>query len=237
MAMKEDRRRIVYKFYNHFAKDYDESRYASEDQKMTDSITKRIVSELVGDVKNKLILDCGCGTGRFLEFFTKKGSRIIGVDISENMLKIAKGKIPNVNLSRADIFFLPFKDSTFDVIICSQVLTHLHNYKETLLQMRRVLKDEGVIIIDIRNILFPYRLFEALKRTIKKPNEEYYPDYVSILRIRKICSEIGLRIDEFRGTGLSIKVSGIERVEKEIKRSDSRLKYIAPTLLLKIAKK
>ena len=237
MGAKQGRKEIVYTFYNHFAKAYDESRYSSEEQKITDSITKQVVLELVGDTKNKLILDCGCGTGRFVEFFTRKSSRVIGVDISENMLKLAKAKIPNANLSRVDIFFLPFKANTFDVIICSQVLTHLHNYKEPLLQMRRVLKDDGAIIIDIRNILFPYALFDTLKRAIRKSSEEYYPNYVSILRMGKICNGIGLRIDEFRGAGLSIKVRGIERMKKEIKRSKSKLRYVAPTLLLKIVKK
>jgi len=238
MGIKQDRRRIVHRFYNHFAKDYDKSRYGAKEQKVTAKITKEVVSELFGDVKNKLFLDCGCGTGRFLEFFTKKGSRVIGVDISENMLKIAKKKIPNVNLSRADIFSLPFKNKVFDIILCSQVLTHLHNYKAPLLEMGRVLKDRGIIIIDIRNILWPRRLSEALiKRVIRKSSEEYSPDYISIWGIKKICSEIDLAIDEFRGTGLSIKISGAERMRKEIKRSDSNLKYIAPTLLLKIVKR
>jgi ubiquinone/menaquinone biosynthesis C-methylase UbiE len=234
--LKKERKEIVHKFYNNFAKDYDESRYKSEEQKITSDITKQIVSELLNNIRGSLILDCGCGTGRFTDFFIKKNARVIGIDMSENMLKIAKKKIPSATFIKADIFSLPFKNKIFDAVICSEVLTHLHSYKEPLLEMKRVLKDEGIIIIDIRNILWPHRLFTLLKRMIKRADKDYYPDYVSVWRIKRICNKIGLKVDQFRGTGLSFRDRGVDRIKKEIKRSNSKIRYIAPTLILKIVK-
>jgi len=232
--LEEDRKEKVYKFYNKFAKNYDKDRYASEDQKINDFLTKQIVLGFTNGIKGKKILDCGCGTGRFVEFFAKEGAEVVGSDISENMLEIAKKKVPAAAFVKADIFSLPFENKTFDIIICSQVLTHLHNYKKPLLEMKRVLKDEGIIIIDIRNILWPYRLPLLLKRIFKKSNGDYYPDYTSIWRIKGICNEIGLKVDNFRGIGFPSKKP--REIEGEMKKSNSKLRYIAPTLIIKIIK-
>jgi len=230
----EKRKETVYKFYDNFAKNYDEDRYTSKEQKNNDLLAKQIVFKFAKEIKNKSVLDVGCGTGRFVEFFSQRGGKVTGADTSENMLAKARKKSPMANFVKADIFSLPFEDKTFDIVICSQVLTHLHNYKKPLIEMKRVLKDDGIIIIDVRNILWPYRLPTLIKRIFKKSNEDYYPDYVSIWKIKRICNKIGLNISDFNGAGLPAKKEC--PMEEQVKRSSSVLKYIAPTLIIKIAK-
>lgn len=225
-------------FYNNFAKDYDKNRYASEDQKFNDTFAKKIVAEIVGDCNGKMVLDCGCGTGRFVEFFYKAGAVIVGSDISDNMLKIAKERVPTATFVKADVFSLPFKDKNFDIVICSQVLTHLHNYEKPLSEMKRVLKDNGIIVIDVRNILWPSRLPILIRKMFKinsKSDGDYNPDYVSIIKIKKICDKIGLKVEDFFGTGFPRAKQ--DQMNEELKKSRSKLKYIAPTLILKIIKK
>ena len=100
--------------------------------------------------------------------------------------------------------------------------------------MKRVIKDGGIIIIDIRNMLWPYRFMTIIKRFLTGANEDYQPDYVSIWKIKKICNRIGLKISDFRGAGLPVR--GDRQIEKEINKSNSKLKYIAPTLIIKIVK-
>jgi ubiquinone/menaquinone biosynthesis C-methylase UbiE len=234
--VKKIRRETVRKFYDNFAKNYDKNRYSSNEQKIIDSVTKKIVGDFVGDLKNKSILDCGCGTGRFAEFFAHKGAKINGIDISENMLNVARDKVPCATFAKADIFSLPFNNNTFDIIICSQVLTHLHKYKEPLAEMKRVLKDKGIIIIDVRNVLWPYRLPMLAKRLVMDFDKDYYPDYISIWRIKKICKKLGLEVREFRGLGFPVKTKKIERMSAEMRKSSSIVRYIAPTLILKIVK-
>ena len=230
MKTKNERKHIVWRFYDDFAKDYDESRYSSDKQKLIDISAKAVVLDLFGDIKGKSILDCGCGTGRFADIFVRCGATAIGVDISENMLSIAKRKVPGAKFIEGDVFSLPFKEKEFDIVVCSQVLTHLHKYKEPLLEMKRVIKEDGTIIIDIRNLLWPLRPLQILKHKIMGYNE-YNPHFTHLRRIKKICDEIGLEIEEFRGIGFhflnNMNVAG---------EGEKIWRYFAPTLILKIQK-
>lgn len=218
--MKRTRKEVVAKFYDSFAEDYDQNRYSSGKQKKIDEYAKAVVLDLVGDVEHKTVLDCGCGTGRFADLFVQRGATVVGMDISENMTKIAKKKTPLAEFIIGDVFNMPFKEKEFDLLVCSQLLTHLHQYKEPLLEMKRVINQNGTIIIDIRNILWPFRPLQILKQKIIR-NSEYDPHFTQVRNIKKICNEIGLEIEEFRGVGFHFE----------------RIKYIAPTLILKIKNK
>jgi len=91
--------------------------------------------------KDDFVLDNGCGNGSFGEFF--KGN-VIGVDMSEEMLKFAKKRM---KVKKGSSEKLPFKDSMFDIVLCKSVLHHLKNPKKAVDEMHRVLKKNGKIII------------------------------------------------------------------------------------------
>lgn len=96
--------------------------------------------------KNKIlkILDAGCGPGAALIYLSQFGE-VIGVDISEEALQFAKkrGKV-----KKGDVSALPFEDETFDVVVCLDVLYHKWiNVKKALLEMKRVLKKNGILFI------------------------------------------------------------------------------------------
>ncbi|MEM4330486.1 MAG: class I SAM-dependent methyltransferase [Candidatus Pacearchaeota archaeon] len=91
----------------------------------------------------KRILDVGCSVGRVISLDPK---RIEGVDIDKVALKIASSKGYSVKF--ADVSRkLPFKDSSFDGVFCSHVIEHLFDPKKALLEMKRVLKNKGKIVI------------------------------------------------------------------------------------------
>jgi len=217
--MKRTRREIARTFYDNFAKNYDQNRYGSDKQKKINESAKAAVLDLVGHVKHKTVLDCGCGTGRFTDLFAQQGAKVVGMDISENMTKNAKKKVPSAEFITGDVFSTPFRETQFDIVVCSQVLTHLHEYKKPLLEMKRVTKENGIIVIDIRNILWPFRPIQILKQKLER--DEYNPHYTQLRNVRKICNEIGLEIEEFRGVGFPSK----------------RIRNMAPTLILKIGKR
>ncbi len=106
--------------------------------------------------KHDLILDVGCGFGRDSKFFYENGLKVIGIDLSEGLLKIAKKSYPKINFIKADIRNLPFKDGSFDGVWCSAVLLHLEklqDVKKALKEMYRVLKKDGVIFISVKKQL------------------------------------------------------------------------------------
>jgi ubiquinone/menaquinone biosynthesis C-methylase UbiE len=80
--------------------------------------------------------------------FVKKGAKVIGIDFSRNMLKIAKKRVKNAQFKEGDITKkFPFSDKTFDKIVCSLVVSHIKNIPPVLKEMKRVLKDDGFIVL------------------------------------------------------------------------------------------
>ena len=236
------RKRTVIELYDDFAYAYDTLRYQTKKQKITTKILLEVTSELVGNTKNKLVLDAGCGSGRFTHFFLNEDATVISVDTSKKVLKILTEKNNDVKAINADIFNLPFKNDSFDVIVCSEVLTHLHEYKRPLAEFKRILKSDGIIAIDIRNIFYPLHFIRKhiLPQTDIDKDPRYDPDSTHIFRIKRICKEIKLKIKSFRGLGLSvmrfIDKENEKRVIIEIRRSNTILKHIAPSLLISFKK-
>jgi SAM-dependent methyltransferase len=102
------------------------------------------------------ILDLGCGTGRHLIFFSKKGFKVYGVDASPTALKMAKDWVKNEGLNVETFLHrmenpFPFENDFFDAIISIQVIHH--NLKKqvifTIQEITRVLKKNGFIFITV----------------------------------------------------------------------------------------
>ncbi len=111
------------------------------------AITKYLKTERI-DVTGKSLLDIGCGRGRWLSFFEKKyGAIVTGIDLSENALRICKGK--GFRVFRASITQMPFRDCSFDFINSTTVLLHLpYDLKETAIaEVSRVLNPGGKAIL------------------------------------------------------------------------------------------
>ncbi|MBG1266015.1 class I SAM-dependent methyltransferase [Nostoc sp. WHI] len=100
------------------------------------------------------VLDVACGTGEFERLLLTDNStqNIVGVDISDKMLAIAKQKCsayPQVSFHTASASALPFDSNTFDVIVSANSFHYFDNPLAALIEMKRVIKPNGkVIIID-----------------------------------------------------------------------------------------
>jgi len=102
-------------------------------------------------------LDVGCGSSRILAGLDD----VVGVDISQRKLRWARkyGK-PLVN---ASIFDLPFADGAFDCLICSEVIEHIPADPQPFLEMIRVLKEDGLLILGTPDYgRLSWRLIEGL---------------------------------------------------------------------------
>lgn len=95
--------------------------------------------------KNLKILDAGCGTGAVLSYLQNYG-QTIGIDISNEALKYAK-QIGQVQ--KGDVTSVPFKDDSFDLVVCLDVLYHLwvKDYQKALTEFNRVLKKGGILLL------------------------------------------------------------------------------------------
>lgn len=99
-------------------------------------------------------LDVACGTGDLCFYLAKKNpEKIIGIDISEEMLKIAKQKYTKGNF-KTDISFIysdaeeiPFPDETFDIVTIAFGVRNFHHPEKALSEIKRILKNNGQIMI------------------------------------------------------------------------------------------
>jgi ubiquinone/menaquinone biosynthesis C-methylase UbiE len=215
-------------FYDEFATRYDADRYQTPRQLRIDHQAKSAVLDLLADraIPDLRVLDCGCGTGRFSKLFSDLGAEVVGVDTSPRMLAIAQSKVPTGTFQIADVLNLPFR-SEFDLVISSQVLTHLHRYREPLEAMRAALRPHGTIIIDIRNRLNPRnRLHLAKSWMIKRAgrNLAYDPDFTTLRHVERICGDLRLGIIDHRGVGWIWSRQAVR----------GSLAMLAPTVTLKI---
>jgi 2-polyprenyl-3-methyl-5-hydroxy-6-metoxy-1,4-benzoquinol methylase len=135
--------------YNAFADIYNDS---ERDAVTLWSLGYRIVIEFLGDVNGKSVLDYGCGTGTFCRFIQSKGAIVTGVDISENMIRVAQ----SINSGSIDYFTITDKgldflnDSMFDLVVSNFVLCTLpsmHEISLILRQIYHVLKKEGMFVM------------------------------------------------------------------------------------------
>ena len=96
-------------------------------------------------VKDKKVLDMGCGGGVYLEKFSRDS---VGIDASiPNLKKLEMRGLHGVNADLNKI--LPFEPQSFDVVFCSHLLEHVDSPVSLIRESYRILKDNGIIIIAV----------------------------------------------------------------------------------------
>jgi SAM-dependent methyltransferase len=100
------------------------------------------------DFKGKLVLDVGCGTGRFAEVVTRWGARVVGIDLSVAAEVAAKNLSDREFVAfQADVFSLPFAPETFDCIYSMGVLHHTPDCEQAVKALPQYLKPGGTLAV------------------------------------------------------------------------------------------
>jgi ubiquinone/menaquinone biosynthesis C-methylase UbiE/DNA-binding MarR family transcriptional regulator len=107
---------------------------------------------LLGGVRFKNMVDLGTGTGRVLELLAPQADNLFGLDMSRDMLAIARANLEKLKLRQAqvrqaDIYALPFADGFADLVTIHQVLHFLDEPQRALVEAKRILSSEGNLLI------------------------------------------------------------------------------------------
>lgn len=120
-----------------------------------DLIENPIILSMMSKVKDKKILDLGCGDGRLDEVFVKSGAKqVYGIDISNNMIKIARQR----NLENCKFELLPMEeiskiDKKFDIVYSSLAFHYVEDFDKLLQDIYKLLKKDGELLFSIESPL------------------------------------------------------------------------------------
>lgn len=138
------------------------------------------------ELKGKLVLDVGSGSGRFSEVVLNHGGSVIGVDLSY-AVDAARGNFPltaAVDFVQADIFNLPFAPESFDLIFSIGVLHHTKNTKQAFMMLPKLLKKKGKVAIWLYSLLVfrYYVMSEFLRKYTSKMNQRllYWLSHIAV---------------------------------------------------------
>lgn len=99
---------------------------------------ERVVKLSIEGVDAKSVLDVGTGSGVFAESFLALELKVAGVDVSPEMLALAKECVPGVSFREASAEHLPYSDASFDVVFLGLVLHETDDALNALKEARRV---------------------------------------------------------------------------------------------------
>jgi len=110
------------------------------------------------DLSGELILEVGCGSGRFTKHALETGARVVAVDYSKAIDECYRknGEHDNLIVAQASVYELPFRTGTFDKVFCFGVLQHTPDPRLALKALVKMLKPGGQLVADIypRNLKF-----------------------------------------------------------------------------------
>ena len=124
-----------------------------------DRFEKKVIDKLLRNhTEGKRLLEVGCGTGHWSEFFSTKGYAITGIDISERMIMIAKNKnIARSSFHVMDGHSMSFADNSFDIAVAITTLEFAADPEVMIAEMGRcVRKAGGTLLFGVLNSLSKY---------------------------------------------------------------------------------
>ena len=151
-ANSATRKKIVQQYYSKRAHDYDWQK--ARTWKNEKGFGTAVLNEIIGAVlwtETGLGLEVGIGSGRVsLPLVEETKLRIVGLDLSKEMLRLVKKKIchseARVDLLLGDAEHLPFRNKTFNLLLCISTLHYFDSFHKPLMEFSRVLKTNGVFI-------------------------------------------------------------------------------------------
>jgi len=113
-----------------------------------------------------IVIEVGCGTGRFTSALAEHADTAVGVDIDREMLSLARRRNPQLAWVRADGRLLPFRDASFDIAVANTFLSSCRNPRLALAEMVRLLTTDGRLLIGELNPFSPWQLWRGVKRAV-----------------------------------------------------------------------
>ena len=115
-------------------------------------LIKNFYSSLISlakPLKAETVLDAGCGEGFTMDKLLKNdvGKKIEGIEYTKDAIDFGKKLFPNLVFKQGSVYDLPYKNNSFDLVVCTEVLEHLEDPSKALREMLRISKKYLVISV------------------------------------------------------------------------------------------
>ena len=163
---------------------YDNEKFFSEYQNMrknqlnaNDLIEIPIIKTMLPNLEGKTILDLGCGAGGMSKYFVEQGAkRVVAVDISQNMINVAKSQ----NCKNIDYRVLPMENigeinEKFDLVFSSLAFHYVEDFATLIKNIASLLNEKGILLFSQESpIATAVKLEQGEKKYIEKDGKRYY---------------------------------------------------------------
>ena len=158
--------------------------------------------------KESVVLEGGCGLGKFLFFLRGKNyNNLIGVDFTDKPLKLIKQRDPFIDVRKGDVNDLPIDDESIDLYLSMGVIEHFEEGPEIALdEAYRVLKKNGILIVAVpyQNFYrgtfrryFTMPLIKLFKPSFRNNNRVFYQYYYSKKDLKLFINKAGFEITDW----------------------------------------
>ena len=106
-----------------------------------------LLKQLIRKNKYKIILEAGCGTGKWIKSLEDLNLKVIGLDYSLEMLKSFDKEDSNAKIINADACSIPIECNSVDLIFCVNAIHHFPDKHKFIVECKRVLKQNGMIAV------------------------------------------------------------------------------------------
>jgi ubiquinone/menaquinone biosynthesis C-methylase UbiE len=138
---------VVREEFTKQAESFASSPWISDEQRIARLVE---MAELAGGER---VLDVATGPGYIAEAFAERAREVVGIDLTDAMLAIARERtsqreLKNISFRKGDVRALPFVDAMFDVVVCRYALHHVEQPGAVLQEMARVCRAGGTVLVE-----------------------------------------------------------------------------------------
>ena len=176
---------------------------------------EQFIFESINPEAGDKVLDIGCGLGYFTQLLAKRGS-VCGIDLDRESLEFAH-KHCGASFLLSDALSLPFKNSTFDYILASEVIEHIPDEKIFLKELKRVTKKGATIVLTTPSL---DGLLHVSNICHESGTEYHYKEGYSKKELTEILESAGFEV-----VRIEYNMSFFTRILMEIIKLGYRAKY------------
>jgi len=172
----------------------------------------KMLHSIFNSSKRQVLIEVGCGVGGFLVNISRSYKEVVGLDISSKAVYTARDLVKRsgfqekVHLVIGDAQFLPFKEQSGDIVVCSETLEHIPDYEKAFGELIRITKNSGYLCLTVPNFLSTAFFENLILFLIGQPS--YVKSHVCvekehvfhIFKLKKLLNQQNVKVVDIRST-------------------------------------